>query len=78
MGALEEAPGHMAEEEGPAAAGAAAGPALKPRERSSGTVLGRPPAAAAVEDEATQSAKAPESDGNLLVVATTGGRCSIL
>lgn len=45
------------------AAAAAAGPALKPRERSSA----RP------EEEAVaaQSAKAPESEGNLLVVATT-------
>jgi hypothetical protein len=45
---------------------AAAGPALKPRESSSGAA--RP---AAEEDVATQSAKAPESEGNLLVVATT-------
>lgn len=69
MGGLEEGPGHIAEVEAPAAA-AAAGPALKPRESSSGTVLGLP----AVEDEATQSAKAPESEGSLLVVATTD-RC---
>lgn len=55
-------PGHRGEE-----VGAAEGPALKPRQRSSGTLRGR----AAEADEATQSAKAPESDGNLLVVATT-------
>lgn len=51
---------HMAEEE---EEGPAVGPALKPRERS------------LAEDEAdeppTQSAKAPESEGSLLVVATT-------
>ena len=40
---------------------------MKPRERSSGGA--RP----AEEDGAAQSAKAPESEGNLLVVATTEG-----
>lgn len=45
------------------------GPALKPKERSSGTAVR---AAEAVEAVA-QSAKAPESEGNLLVVATTEG-----
>lgn len=45
----------------------AVGPALKPSERSSGAAARR------VVDElvAAQSAKAPESEGNLLVVATT-------
>lgn len=52
------------------AAAGAAGPALKPRERSS-TGTARPAAAAAEEAVAAQSAKAPESEGNLLVVATT-------
>lgn len=57
--------GGQGAEEGPEAAGP--GPALKPRERSSG------PARIAVEEEvAAQSAKAPESDVScLLVVATT-------
>lgn len=41
----------------------AAAVALNPRDRSS--------AAGAEEEEATQSAKAPESEGSLLVVATT-------
>lgn len=41
------------------------GPALKPKERSS---VARPPAAA---EDATQSAKAPVSEGSLLLVATT-------
>lgn len=41
---------------------ALAGPALKPRDRSPG---------AGEEEEATQSAKAPESEGNLRPVATT-------
>lgn len=50
----------------PPAAAAAAGPALKPRERSS-------EGAARAAEEAAQSAKAPESEGNLLVVATTEG-----
>ncbi|KAI5335143.1 hypothetical protein L3X38_025276 [Prunus dulcis] len=59
-------------EEGPAGAG----PALKPRERTSRSGWwwweGRPVAAELVEeDEPTQSAKAPESEGSLLVVATT-------
>ncbi|TQE01895.1 hypothetical protein C1H46_012519 [Malus baccata] len=58
-------------EEGPAGAG----PALKPRERTSMSgwwVVDRPVAAALLEeDEPTQSAKAPESEGSLLVVATT-------
>ena len=44
--------------------GGGVGPALKPRERSSGAER------AAEEEEAAQSAKAPESEGNLLVVAT--------
>lgn len=43
-----------------------AGPALKPRERSSGA------ARIVEEEEEAQSAKAPESEGNCLrVVATT-------
>lgn len=54
--------------EGPEGGGAV-GPALKPRERSSGAAR----VAAADEDGAAQSAKAPESEGNLLVVATTEG-----
>lgn len=57
-------PGHNPVE-GPVAV---VGPALKPRERSSA----RPTAAAEEEVVAAQSAKAPESEGNLLVVATTG------
>ena len=44
---------------------AVVGPALKPRESSSAAA--RP----VDDDDATQSAKAPESEGNLLVVATT-------
>lgn len=54
-------------EAGPGVEGAgAAGPALKPRERSSGA------ARIAEEEVVAQSAKAPESEGNCrLVVATT-------
>lgn len=62
---LEGAADHIPEE-GPVLAPAAEGPALKPSESSSGAA--RP---AAEEDVAAQSAKAPESEGNLLVVATT-------
>lgn len=54
---------------GPVAA--AAGPALKPRERSSTGTARPPPPPAPEEAVAAQSAKAPESEGNLLVVATT-------
>ena len=54
---------------GPVEGAAAEGPALKPRERSSTGAATRP--AAAEEEVAAQSAKAPESDINLLVVATT-------
>lgn len=54
-----DAPGHM-----DAPPCAAAEVALKPRERSSP----RPETAEGVAD---QSTKAPESEGNLLVVATT-------
>lgn len=66
----EEAQGPAAAADGPVAEPAAAaevGPALKPRERSSGTA-----ARIADEVEVAQSAKAPESEGRcLLVVATT-------
>lgn len=59
----------MGPDPGAAVAAAAVGPALKPRERSSG------PAARMAEEEedVAQSAKAPESDRSclLLVVATT-------
>lgn len=53
--------GHIPGAAGAALVATAGGPALKPRERS--------PAEA--EDEATQSAKAPESDGSRRAVATT-------
>lgn len=58
------------QEVGPAeGVGAEAGPALKPRERSSGTAAR---IAEEEEEEAAQSAKAPESEANWrLVVATT-------
>lgn len=46
----------------------AVGAALKPRERSSGAAAAR---RAVDELVGAQSAKAPESEGNLLVVATT-------
>lgn len=62
------APGPVAEVETVPPPTPGVGPALKPKERSS---VARPPAAAEDEEDATQSAKAPVSEGSLLLVATT-------
>lgn len=59
--------GHITEEVGPAVVGPVA---LKPRERSLLLLIMAAAAAADVLSD-TQSANAPESEANLLVVATT-------
>lgn len=69
MTGLEGVADHIPEV-GPVLVPAAEGPALKPRESSSGAARPAPE-----DDVATQSAKAPESEGNLLVVATTDAVC---